>query len=214
MLIGESGVGKGAIVTTLTKRLQSEGWTVFEAGSPDVLAGQKFMGELEERLRALIEQLNRRRKVLWVIPNFHQLAWAGRHQYSPVSILDLLLPHIESTDVLVLGKTEPGAYERLIQARPSCATALVGARVPALSEKETLALALQWAESPRLGGTVASHSTIVEAWRLAPAVLGRQGCARQPPSLPCTDTRPDSQCRRPGRRNAPHRNRRPRRDAG
>ena len=53
---------------------------MFEAGSPDVLAGQKFIGELEERIRDLMRQLAHGRKMLWVIPNFHQLAWAGRHR--------------------------------------------------------------------------------------------------------------------------------------
>ena len=65
----------------------------------------------------LVERLSGRR-VLWLIPEFHALATAGRHEYSQASALDLLLPLIERGEIKVVGETELEAYERLVRGKP------------------------------------------------------------------------------------------------
>ena len=117
LLVGDSGTGKTALVRALAERLGRDGWVVFEAGAADVLAGQTYIGQLEERVQSIVRQLGGRR-VLWVVPNFQETLWAGRHRYSPVGVLDLLLPSIESGAVRVAAQPdepagrEPGALVR------------------------------------------------------------------------------------------------------
>ena len=87
LLVGESGTGKTAILRALAERLRGERLIVFEAGAGEVLAGQQYIGQLEERVRSIVRQIGGRR-VLWVVPNFHETMWAGRHKYSPVGVLE------------------------------------------------------------------------------------------------------------------------------
>jgi ATP-dependent Clp protease ATP-binding subunit ClpC len=173
ILVGESGVGKTAIARSLFTRLRHRGWDVFRAGTAEILAGQKHIGELEERLQKLTKQLHPRRRVLWYIPDFHHLAWAGRHQYSTAAALDYLLPLIERGEIVVVGEAEAGAFERLVKAKPRVPTAMLAVRVLPASEKDTRGLARAWSErNGRDGRPLADDETLSEAWSLAQQYLG------------------------------------------
>jgi ATP-dependent Clp protease ATP-binding subunit ClpC len=178
LLVGESGSGKTALVRALAARLREDGWLVFEAAPAEVLAGQIYIGQIEERVSAIVRQLTGKR-VLWVMPNFHEALWAGRHRYSPTGLLDLLLPHVESGAVKLVGEVPARAYEQLVRLRPRLRTALQTCRVAPLSDEETLELGRRWAErgirsdgseaqalSPR-----ASERTLCEALQLAKQYL-------------------------------------------
>jgi ATP-dependent Clp protease ATP-binding subunit ClpC len=145
LLVGESGAGKTALVRALAARLREDDWLVFEAAPAEVLAGQIYIGQIEERVRSIVQQLTGKR-VLWVVPNFHEALWAGRHRYSPTGLLDLLLPHIESGAVRIIGEVPARAYEQLVRLRPRLRTAMQTCRVAPLSDEETLELGRRWAE--------------------------------------------------------------------
>jgi ATP-dependent Clp protease ATP-binding subunit ClpC len=118
VLVGEPGVGKTALFRLVARRLMASGWTVFEASAAEILAGQVYIGELEERMRRLLEQLDVGRRVLWYVPNLHELAYAGRHRYSPVGVLDLVMPAVEAGRLCVVGELEPASLEKALQQRP------------------------------------------------------------------------------------------------
>ena len=139
LLVGDSGTGKTALLRALAERLRGESWIVFEAGAGEVLAGQTYIGQLEERVQQIVKQVGGRR-VLWVVPNFHETLYAGRHRYSPVGVLDLLLPSIESGAVRIIGEVPSEAYEQLLRLRPKLRTAMQTCRLAPLSDEETLEL--------------------------------------------------------------------------
>ena len=56
-LVGDEGVGKRTLLRRLTRELLLEGWVVFEAGAMQLIAGQSFIGQLEERLNGLMRAM-------------------------------------------------------------------------------------------------------------------------------------------------------------
>jgi len=175
IVVGESGVGKTALIRALEQRLQARGWRIFEASATDVLAGQVYIGELEERLQKLVKQLEQSRSVVWFVPNFHELFYAGRYKYNPVGILEKILPFIESGTLRMIGETYPVAYDALLRDTRRIETAFEKVTMLPLHDKETLELAYQWAaHQEKLHGESVriEHDTITEAWHLARQFLG------------------------------------------
>lgn len=175
IVVGESGVGKTALIRALEQRLQARGWRIFEASATDVLAGQIYIGELEERLQKLVKQLEQSRSVVWFVPNFHELFYAGRYKYNPVGILEKILPFIESGTLRMIGETYPVAYDALLRDTRRIETAFEKVTMLPLHDKETLELAYQWAaHQEKLHGESIriEHDTITEAWHLARQFLG------------------------------------------
>ncbi len=168
LLVGDSGVGKSTMARVLGKRLQKRGWVIFEAGHTELIAGKVYVGELEERFRKLLQHLGGKRKILWYIPDFHTISWSGRHQHSVTSALDYFLPRIEQGEITVLGETQPLPYEKLVQSKPGCRTAMEVFRIHALPEDATLEVARQWVRHYRSVGRpeLASEETLREAWQL------------------------------------------------
>ena len=178
LLVGEAGVGKSAIARALAGRMRRAGWIVLQAGAADLLAGQVYIGQFEQRVQEVLRHLSRPRRVLWVIPDFPALALAGRHKYSQVGALDLILPLIEQGTITVLGECQPAAYERLLLEKPRCATALTALRVEPLTESETLRLARQWMikHAPADAAAFRDVDAIIhEAAQLALQFLGHKG---------------------------------------
>jgi ATP-dependent Clp protease ATP-binding subunit ClpC len=98
---GEARVGKTSFLQLLARRLGRRGWTIFEAGGADLMAGQQWFGQLEGRIQRTIEEAAVSKKLIWYIPDILQLARSGTHQGQSASILDQILPAIQSGRLLV-----------------------------------------------------------------------------------------------------------------
>lgn len=174
ILTGEAGVGKTTHVRALAQRLAEKGLVIFEASATDIMAGQTYIGELENRLRKITENLDRKRGVIWFVPNFHELLFAGRHRYNPAGILDMLMSNIESGRMTVVGETRPAAFEQLTRDNPRVKTTFDLFRIAPLDDGETLALAKKWShlnapeESDR---PVAAEETLKEALQMVKQFL-------------------------------------------
>lgn len=165
LLVGESGVGKTTLVRALADRLGEDGWLIFVAGYNELVAGQMWYGQFEERMRALIETLRGGRKVLWFVPDFDALVFAGRHQNSRVSALDTLLPHVQVGDIAMIGELTPPAYDRLAQSQPAVSAALTAHRVAPLDAAAAKTIAREWVEA--WCDASDAPGLVDEAWELA-----------------------------------------------
>ena len=166
LFAGEEGVGKTTAVTQLAARLYDQGWTIFQAGHAELIAGQSYLGQLEERVKELLRELVRGQRILWIIPDFQNLAFSGLHKYSPVSVLDTMLPHLEAGEITVACAVPTSSYEKLVTWNPSVATALSVRRMTAMPETEAKELALAWLKK-HCGGKGGHSQTVSEAWDLA-----------------------------------------------
>ena len=96
LVSGEHRVGKTTFLRLLAERLEGEGWTVFEAGAADLMAGQQWFGQLEGRIQRTVEELAAAKKLIWYIPDILQMARSGTHQGQAASVLDQILPAVVS----------------------------------------------------------------------------------------------------------------------
>jgi ATP-dependent Clp protease ATP-binding subunit ClpC len=163
LLVGEHGVGKSAVLREALRRLHEDGWLVFEAGAAEVNAGQSFVGQLEGRVREIVEHAAGRR-VLWVLPAFEEALWAGQHSRNPHGLLDALLPFVEARQLVIVGELEPQAYELVVQRRPRVTSAFETLRLEPLDRDEAIAAAVGWREAV---GVDVDDATIGDAYDLA-----------------------------------------------
>lgn len=118
LVSGEHGSGKTTVVDRLLARLHGEGWLLFDASAAEVLSGQKYIGELEERIGEMLAALNRPR-ALWRVQDFLDLLQKGSHSQDPRGILDMLLPAIERGQLRMIGELQPAQLAELLIARPT-----------------------------------------------------------------------------------------------
>jgi ATP-dependent Clp protease ATP-binding subunit ClpC len=140
LISGESMVGKTSFLWLLAQRLSAAGWSVFEAGGADLQAGQVYIGELEGRIRKVIEELDSGHKTIWYIPDILQLAMSGRHLGQSATMLDQIIPAIAAGRVLVWCEATPKGVARLLQIKPSLRGLLETVTIEPLSQAETLPL--------------------------------------------------------------------------
>ncbi|TYT23576.1 AAA domain-containing protein [Luteimonas viscosa] len=168
LLVGEPGIGKSVLLDLLCTRLHDEGWLVFEASAADVLAGQKYIGELEGRLREMLAVLQRQR-ALWRVPDFFDLLHKGSHSNDPRGILDLVLPAVERGELLLIGELTPQQQARLLLSRPAVARLFDVQPMAPASEAALADIAGQWAQAARAscGQDAIEAGTLAEALRVA-----------------------------------------------
>ncbi len=141
LISGEPGCGKTAFLRLLAKRLEAEGWTVFEAGGAELMAGQQWFGQLEGRIQKAVEELSTAKKLIWYIPDILQIALSGTHQGQAASILEQILPAISAGRLIVWTEASAGGASRLLRLRPQLRNVFEQVRFEALSKEETLLLA-------------------------------------------------------------------------
>ena len=163
ILVGDTGVGKSALLREALRRLAPRGWVGFEAAASDVMAGQMYIGMMEGRVQEIAQGMSGR-PIAWLFPAFEEALWAGQHPQSPKGLLDALLPFVEARQVVVLAEIDATAFALLAQMRPRVVRAFEVIRLPPMGEEEAIAVAASFVESLALS---VPTQTIREALDLA-----------------------------------------------
>ena len=141
LVAGETLVGKSAFLRLLARRLLGDDWTVFEASGADLQADQVYIGQLEGRIRQVVDELTRGYKMIWYIPDIVQVAMSGRHQGQSATMLDQIVPAVAAGRLVVWGEATPKGIARLMQIKPSLRGLFETITIEPLPANETLILA-------------------------------------------------------------------------
>ena len=123
VLVGEAGVGKTAVAEGLAQRIATgdipETLRNKEIMSLDLgalIAGTKFRGEFEERLKAVIKEVEKASgNVILFIDELHTLVGAGKGDESPMDASNLLKPALARGELRCIGATTTKEYQKYIE---------------------------------------------------------------------------------------------------
>ena len=122
VLIGEPGVGKTAIIEGLAQRIINgdvpEGLkdkTIFALDMGALIAGAKYRGEFEERLKAVLKEIEESDgRIIMFIDEIHNIVGAGRTEGS-MDASNLLKPMLARGEILCIGATTLDEYRKYIE---------------------------------------------------------------------------------------------------
>ncbi|WP_173432180.1 ATP-dependent Clp protease ATP-binding subunit [Sharpea azabuensis] len=126
ILIGEPGVGKTAIVEGLAWRIFKndvpetlKGKTLFELDLGSLVAGAKYRGEFEERLKAVLAEIKKSEgNIIMFIDEIHQLVGAGKTD-GAMDAANLLKPMLARGELHCIGATTLDEYREYIEKDPA-----------------------------------------------------------------------------------------------
>ncbi len=121
ILIGEAGVGKTAVVEGLAQAIvknrvpqELSNKTIFALDMGSLMAGTKFRGELEQRLKDAIETITKDRNIIVFIDEIHTLAMAGSEK-GDINPSDMLKPYLARGELQTIGATTTDEYRKFIE---------------------------------------------------------------------------------------------------
>jgi ATP-dependent Clp protease ATP-binding subunit ClpC len=144
VLIGEPGVGKTAIVEGLAQKIVYGDVPHFLADKRIlaldislIVAGTKYRGQFEERLKAIMKELTENPNIIVFIDELHTLVGAGSAEGS-LDAANILKPALSRGEIRCIGATTPAEYRKYIEKDRSLERRFQAVKVDPPSEKETI----------------------------------------------------------------------------
>ncbi len=112
LMVGDPGVGKTAIAEGLALNIVNQtvpeflkDWRVYNLDIGTLLAGSKFRGEFEEKLREVINALSKKGKAILFVDEAHQMRGAGSGGHSEVDFSNMIKPALAKGKIKVIAST-------------------------------------------------------------------------------------------------------------
>ena len=144
ILLGEPGVGKTAIVEGLAQRIVEGAVPLFLANRKIlamdlslIVAGTKYRGQFEERLKGILKELRENQDLIIFIDEIHSLIGAGSAEGS-LDAANILKPALSRGEIACIGATTLKEYRKYIEKDRSLLRRFQAITVNPPSEEETL----------------------------------------------------------------------------
>ncbi|MFA5793297.1 MAG: ATP-dependent Clp protease ATP-binding subunit [Candidatus Gracilibacteria bacterium] len=144
VIIGEPGVGKTAVVEGLAQRIVLEQVPdtmlekrILSLSMAAVVAGTKYRGEFEERIKQILEEASNQPNVILFIDELHTVIGAGSAEGS-LDAANILKPALSRGRVQVIGATTTGEYRKHVETDAALERRFQSIMVEEPSEEETL----------------------------------------------------------------------------
>lgn len=146
VLIGEPGVGKTAIVEGLAQRIAREDVPdhlldkrVIQLDLAGMIAGTKYRGEFEERLKKIMAEVREQKNIILFIDELHLLVGAGAAE-GALDAANMLKPALARGELHLIGATTLDEYRKYIETDAALERRLQTIMVPEPSLKDTEAI--------------------------------------------------------------------------
>ena len=124
-LIGEPGVGKTAIAEGLAQRMavgnvppQLKDKRLVSLNMANLVAGTKYRGEFEERLRDVLAEIKRNKEVILFVDEMHTIVGAGAAE-GAIDAANIFKPALGRGELQILGATTRDEYRKFIEKDPA-----------------------------------------------------------------------------------------------
>ena len=121
VLIGEPGVGKTAVVEGLASRISSsqvpeilKGKQIYTLDLAALVAGSKYRGEFEERLKKVMKEITQRGDIILFIDELHNLVGAGAAE-GAIDAASILKPALARGEIQTIGATTLDEYRKYLE---------------------------------------------------------------------------------------------------
>ena len=121
VLVGEPGVGKTAVVEGLSLKIiegnvpeNLKSAEIFALDLGALVAGTKFRGDFEERLKAVVQGLKEKENAILFIDEIHMIVGAGATSGGSMDASNLLKPALSSGEIKCIGSTTYNEYKNYI----------------------------------------------------------------------------------------------------
>jgi ATP-dependent Clp protease ATP-binding subunit ClpA len=120
--VGDSGVGKTAVTEGLAQRIVRDevppvikDFAIYSLDMGALVAGAKYRGDFEERLKRVVEELLKKEKVILFIDEIHTVVGAGSASGNALDASNLLKPALTSGKLRCIGSTTREEYNKFFE---------------------------------------------------------------------------------------------------
>ena len=146
LLIGDPGIGKTAIVEYLAKRITSvttndylSNKKILAVDLPSMVAGTKYRGQFEERLKTFIDAVKQEKNIILFIDEIHTIVGAGNSE-GALDAANILKPYIARGELTCIGATTYEEYKKSFAKDPALRRRFNNIKISEPSEAEALVI--------------------------------------------------------------------------
>jgi ATP-dependent Clp protease ATP-binding subunit ClpA len=144
ILVGEPGVGKTAMAEGIASMIAEkkvprflEDYSVYQIDMGTLVAGTKYRGDFEERLKKILSELEAKEKVIIFIDEIHTVIGAGSVSGGALDASNLLKPVLSSGILRCIGSTSFDEYKKIFQKEKALARRFQKIEIPETTIEET-----------------------------------------------------------------------------